>query len=285
MVTATGILAVSADAAVWEPNQPRLQRIDVPLLRLPEALDGFTIAQLSDFHYDDYFSVWPIRKAVDIVNTLHPDVVVLTGDFVTVPVFVEYLHNAEQALVAAEPCARILGKLRAHLATVAVLGNHDLIAEAEWVTRTLVSQGISVLRNQSLPLQRDGARLWITGLDDVMEGRPDLERSLRGLPPDEPAVVLVHEPDYADRVARYPVDLQLSGHSHGGQIRLPLIGAPFLPQLARKYPWGLRRIGPLTLYTNVGLGTIRIPARLNCPPEVTLFTLRVAASKDPPTSR
>jgi len=86
--------------------------------------------------------------------------------------------------------------------------------------------------------------------------------------------LLVHEPDFADDAALYPVDLQLSGHSHGGQIWLPGIGAPWLPLYARRYPRGLRRIGQLTLYTNLGLGTIRVPIRLNCPPEVTLLTLR-----------
>jgi len=113
-------------------------------------------------------------------------------------------------------------------------------------------------------------------VDDVLEGKPSLDLTLNGIPPGEPVILLAHEPDWADYVAKHPVDLQISGHSHGGQIRLPLIGAPYLPVLGRKYPWGLRRIGPLTLYTNCGIGTIRIPMRLNCPPEITLFTLRSA---------
>jgi predicted MPP superfamily phosphohydrolase len=127
-----------------------------------------------------------------------------------------------------------------------------------------------------VPIETAGARLWLSGVDDVLVGKPDLDRALQGIPRNEPVVLLAHEPDFADQAAKYPVDLQLSGHSHGGQIRLPVVGAVFLPDLARKYPWGLRKIGALTLYTNVGLGTIRIPARLNCPPEVTLFTLRAA---------
>jgi hypothetical protein len=87
-------------------------------------------------------------------------------------------------------------------------------------------------------------------------------------------ILLAHEPDFADETARHPVDLQLSGHSHGGQIWLPVVGAPWLPQLGRLYPRGLRKIGDLTLYTNIGLGTIRLPVRLNCPPEITMLTLR-----------
>lgn len=101
-----------------------------------------------------------------------------------------------------------------------------------------------------------------------------MDATLKSVPREEAVVLLSHEPDYADEVARYPVDLQLSGHSHGGQVRLPLLGAPWLPEGAQKYPWGLRKVGNLTLYTNAGLGTIRVPVRLNCPPEITLFTLR-----------
>ena len=86
--------------------------------------------------------------------------------------------------------------------------------------------------------------------------------------------MLAHEPDFADVAANYPIDLQLSGHSHGGQVRLPVIGAPVLPELGRKYPWGLRRLRKMSLYTNAGIGTIRLPIRWNCPPEVTLLTLK-----------
>jgi len=111
-------------------------------------------------------------------------------------------------------------------------------------------------------------------VDDILRGKPRLDLALRGTPADDPVVLLAHEPDWADHVATRPVDLQLSGHSHGGQIRIPLIGAPYLPPLGRKYPWGLRQIGGLTLYTNVGIGTIGLPMRLGCPPEVTLITLR-----------
>jgi predicted MPP superfamily phosphohydrolase len=267
-------LAVAEDGCILEPNYPKLTRIEVPLLRLPEAFDGFAIVQLSDFHYDAYFTVVPIRAAVEMVNRLNPDLIVLTGDFVTTSVLKDYLHNAKEAANQAEPCAAILGQLRAGLGTVAIVGNHDAASDPARISGVLQSHGITMLRNRAVPVERGVARIWLAGLDSIMEGKPDIESTLRGIPKSEAIVVLVHEPDFADVVTKYPVDLQLSGHSHGGQIWIPGIGAPWLPDFAQRYPRGMYRIGGLTLYTNIGLGTIRVPVRLNCPPEVTLFTLR-----------
>jgi len=270
---ATGALVLAEDATILEPNRPILVAMEIELARLPAAFDGFTIAQLSDFHYDPLSAV-PIRAAIEIVNNLHPDLVVLTGDFVTVPIFHRRFHTAKLAASAAEPCASLLAQLHPRLGMVSILGNHDVDSDVPRIIETLHSHGIPVLRNRSIPLEQGGSRVWLCGLDSVWEGHADVDRALRGVPSHELVVLLVHEPDFADQAALYPVDLQLSGHSHGGQIWLPGIGAPWLPTLARKYPRGLHRIGPLTLYTNMGLGTIRLPIRLNCPPEVTLFTLR-----------
>ena len=194
----------------------------------------------------------------------------------TVPVFHRQFHNAKRSVGAAEPCAALLTQLHAPFGTASVLGNHDVNADASRITDILNSHGLPVFRNRSIPLEQGGSRIWLCGLDSAWEGYPDMHVALRGVPSDELVVLLVHEPDFADKAARHPVDLQLSGHSHGGQIWIPGFGAPWLPPLARKYPRGLHRIGNLILYTNMGLGTIRLPIRLNCPPEVTLFTLRHA---------
>ena len=134
------------------------------------------------------------------------------------------------------------------------------------------------MRNRSVPLERGSDRVWLAGIDDLLRGIPSIWDTLRGIPPDEATVLLAHEPDYANDASRFPIDLQLSGHSHGGQIWLPLIGAPWLPNMARKYPRGLYKVRNLTLYTNMGLGTIRAPIRINCPPEITFITLRCARS-------
>ena len=247
-------------------------RHDIALARLPRSFDGFTIAQLSDFHYEQ-FTEKPITEAVAIVNRLAPDLIVLTGDFVTSPLF-ELPKTLRSAASAAEPCAAILRKLRAREGVYAVLGNHDVAADPGRITRILAGHHIPVLCNRSVALERDGQTMWLVGIDDAFIGHADLAAALRGIPAEETTILLAHEPDFADRAALLPIDLQLSGHSHGGQIWIPGLGAPWLPPLARRYPRGLYQVRDLTLYTNIGIGTIHAPIRLNCPPEVTLLRLR-----------
>ena len=278
-VIASAALAAEAKSIITGTEDPRLVFVEIPLVRLPVAWDGLTIVQLSDFHYDPDVTVPPIRKAVEITNGLRPDLIVLTGDFVTVPPLSKLFHNKKHSARVAEPCAALLRQLSAPLGVFAVLGNHDADSNPQFIVECLQANRIQVLRNRSLPFERQGKRFWLAGVDDVLEGDPDLDLTVKGIPSDEAVVALVHEPDYARRVAEHPVDLQLSGHSHGGQIVLPLVGPPYLPPLGRQYPKGLYQLGQLTLYTNVGLGTIRIPARLNCPPEVTLIKLRTASTK------
>jgi predicted MPP superfamily phosphohydrolase len=264
-------LAAAAYGGFFERSHVVVRRVDVPLERLPEAFDGLTIAQLSDLHYHPYFSADVIRKAVELVTGLRPDLVALTGDFVTVP----YPHKYDvQAAAAAIPCAELLAPLQAKLGVFAVMGNHDSHTDPAMVTEALSGRGVRVLRNEAVPLERDGARIWMAGVGDVLTGFARLDATLRPIPSSEPVVMLAHEPDFADETAKHGVDLQLSGHSHGGQVSLPLIGPLVLPELARKYPRGLRQVGRTALYTNVGLGTIIAPIRVMAAPEVTLLRLR-----------
>jgi uncharacterized protein len=269
---AAGAIALSGDGFLLEPNLPRVVRRTLSLIRWPERLNGFTVALLSDFHYDPYFSVHPLHAAIPLVNDLHPDLIVLTGDFVTAPSF----GNPRKAAALAEPCARLLRQMTAPHGLWAVLGNHDEDTDPVRVTRALQSENIHVLANESQAIERDGARFWLAGVRDAFSDAVDVPQTLRGIPAGEAVVLLAHEPDFADTVSRFPVDLQLSGHSHGGQIRVPFLPPLYLPELGKKYYAGTYRIGPLTLYTNVGLGTMGIAARLFCPPEITLLTLRAA---------
>lgn len=275
----TGATAVAGIAALgtdgyFESYRLQLKKIEIPLHRLPHQFDGFTIVQLSDFHYEEEFSAVPIRRSVEIVNGLSPDLVVLTGDFVTVPMFRFGRHAALVAANAVFPCAAVLSGIQAHMGSFAILGNHDAYSNPALVASGLRSHGIPLLRNSCVPIERDGARLWLAGIDDALEGHPDLGAAIEKIPRGETIILLAHEPDFADEAAITPVDLQLSGHSHGGQIWIPGIGAPWLPSLARNYPRGLYKIENMVLYTNIGIGTIRAPVRINCIPEITHITLR-----------
>jgi uncharacterized protein len=272
---ALGAAAIAGDAIALEPNRPRIVRKDFFLPRWPERLNGYTVALLSDFHFDPYFSVHPLHAAIPMVNDLRPDLIALTGDFVSVPLTESTKRvNKKKAASAAEPCAALLRQMTAPHGLWAVMGNHDYETDARHVTAALEAENIHVLANQSQAIERDGARIWLAGINDVFSKTADLHKTLRGVPDGEAVVLLAHEPDFADAAARFPIDLQLSGHSHGGQVRVPLLPPLYLPPLAKKYVWGEYRVGRLSLYTNAGLGTVLVPIRLNCPPEITLLTLR-----------
>jgi len=273
MAATAGAAALAGDSILIAPNYPRIVRQEIALRRWPERFEGFTIALLSDFHYDPYFSQHPVHKAIAMVNSLHPDLIVLVGDFVSIPSFGV---DEGQAARAAAPCAELLRQMRAHYGLWAVLGNHDFYTSPIVVSHALREQGINVLANQSVAIEAEGQRFWLGGVTDVLSGTADPQTTFEQKPAGEAAVLLAHEPDYADFVTRFDVDLQLSGHSHGGQVRFPFLPPLYLPAMARKYILGLYRIGELMLYTNPGLGTVGLPMRLNCPPEITFLTLRTA---------
>jgi predicted MPP superfamily phosphohydrolase len=261
--------AAAVDGFLIEPHLALPVRISISLPRLPEVFHGFRIAQICDIHFGPYMGKTHLAHAVRLALAFKPDLTILTGDFVTgsrIP------DNQLKAAEKAVPCAEVLQQLTG-AQVVSVLGNHDHWTDPDFVTNALDSHGLHTLRNRSVPVERSGQRIWIVGVDDVYEDANDLPRALEGIPPNEVKIVAVHEPDFADVTAQHSIDLQLSGHSHGGQVRIPGYGAPILPPLARKYPIGLRRIQNLQLYTNRGLGVVNPPVRFNCPPEVTLITL------------
>jgi predicted MPP superfamily phosphohydrolase len=272
---AAGALALAADSILLAPNRPHIVRQDFFLPRWPERLNGFTIAFLSDFHYDPYFSSHPLHAAIPMVNGLRPDLIVFGGDFVSVP----WVGDDRKGALAAEPCAALLRQMTAPHGLWAVLGNHDEGTDPRHVTRALQAENIQVLANQSQAIERDGARFWLSGVNDVLSRTADLSKTLRRVPAGEAVILLAHEPDFADEASKFPIDLQLSGHSHGGQIRIPLLPPLYLPEMGRKYILGTYHVGPITLYTSAGLGTVDVPMRLNCPPEITLLTLRPAPKK------
>jgi predicted MPP superfamily phosphohydrolase len=265
---AAGTLGVS----LYEPHETVVSQISLTLKRLPPAFDGIRIAQLSDIHFNSFMTLRHLERVVELTNAQKPDLVMLTGDFVTAPSHRrDKVTSAEQAW----PCANALRQFKPPLGCFAVLGNHDYQTNVNVVAEALgAGSQIQLLRNRAVALERDGARLWLAGIDNVtaVHARPD--DALRGVPRQECTLVAVHEPDFADEMRKFPVDFQMSGHSHGGQIRFPLVGAIFLPPWARKYPMGHYRIGDYQLYTSRGIGVIGLPMRLMCPPEISVFTLK-----------
>ena len=254
------------DAYAWnvEPNMLVLEEVRVRLPRLPQAFDGLVIGFLSDFHVNGPSSPALTARAAEMLMAHQPDLVALGGDYIT--------RSADDTA----SCADALAKLRAPLGVYGILGNHDYWAgDTERTVAALTRVGIRILRNESLVIGSGSNPVFLIGLDDVWEQHADLPHALLGVPPDACKIVLVHEPDFADAAAKEEVALQLSGHSHGGQVRLPLIGAPILPYLATRYPIGLQRAGPFTqVYTTRGVGLINPAVRFNCPPEVTILRLQ-----------
>ena len=269
-----GLLVYSGE---FERHRLEITHRTVELTRLSPALDGLRIAQLSDVHYEQYTEPYFVRDVVEQVNKLAPDLVMMTGDYVS-----EGPLPRSYGAKSSYPCAEILAGIRCPQRW-SVLGNHDATVGPEIVIDALQSHGLPVLENRHVPFERDGARLWIAGVKDIGVSDPDLHRAApRGLQTaQEPVILLAHEPDYADEVMRHGgVDLMLSGHSHGGQVRLPLVGALYTPPLAHKYVEGHFHLGNgLQLYVNRGIGTVGIPIRFDCRPELTLITLRSPGSR------
>lgn len=248
-------------------NNVELSRVEVKIANLAREFDGLTIAQLSDIHHGPYTGLDYIGRCVEIVNGLHPDLIALTGDFTF----------AGSRYV--EPCAEALKGLKARVSVYAVIGNHDYYAGAGRVARALKNAGIDVLVDAQDRLEYRGAKLWLLGVDDLLYGTTDVNRLMRGLPREEPKIVLAHNPDFIEEFAvkNKHIDFMISGHTHGGQIRFPLVGAPHISSdYGQRYAIGLARKGSMQVYTTRGVGTILLPARFDCPPEIVLYTLRQA---------
>ncbi len=261
-------------AARVAPRRLRLERVAVPLPGLPAALAGLRIGFLTDIHHDPGRPLTLLRRGVALINAAAPDIIVLGGDYVVG-------RGRDFA-----PCAALLGRLRAPLGVYAVLGNHDHWAGADAVAAQLTAAGVTVLRNASRRIAGPGdAPLWILGLDTSVRERADPDATLAGVPEGEFRLLLAHEPDVADTLGArgFRADLQLSGHTHGGQVVLPLAGPLILPILGRRYLRGLYRTPVGALYVSRGLGGVPPFLRLNAPPEVTLLTLTPDAGEGGPT--
>lgn len=276
-LTRRAFLGLSAASAVGlglyateiSRHEIAIEEHTVHLARLADAFRGMRIVQASDFHYVDYTEPWFLREVVRRINTLRPDLVVLTGDFVTL-----FPHGRSFSRRHAPECAAILSGIECPL-RYASLGNHDMYVGARYVINPLKEHGIPLLRNAALPLERDGKRLWLAGVGSACAGDVDLAKAIPqpSSHGSDAVVLMAHEPDILPEVARYNVDLMLSGHTHGGQVRLPFLPPFHLPEYGRNYVEGWFREGSTQMYVNRGIGAVGVPIRFRCPPEITVFTL------------
>jgi uncharacterized protein len=265
-----------------------IERLKVKIPDLPLSFAGLKLVQMSDFHYDNgLLSDKMLTEAIAVSNAAKPDLVILTGDYVNT--IARPIHKL----------APRLQKLESRYGVYAVLGNHDICypsSKSEIIT-ALTNVGINVLWNQiAYPL---GEKLPVVGLADIYSGEFNPEPIMDQLDSNTPRILLSHNPDTAEILKKWRVDLQLSGHSHGGQVVIPGLGAVMIyyTEIAKKIPkkilrklpllrkthsiihnpkWlqGLHQVGSNQLYINRGLGTY-FPGRLFCPPEVTIITLEI----------
>jgi predicted MPP superfamily phosphohydrolase len=252
-------LAGAAYIMAYEPSRPRLERISLRFAGLPAALDGLRIGLLSDLHLGHRYAAENTRWAVAQMVAEAPDLLALTGDLVS------YTKNIEDL-------PWLLAPLRAPLGIYAVAGNHDHWEGLPAIIDALRPLGVEFLMNAQRRLRWRGAELTIAGVDDLWEGDTDMAAALDGTPAGGFTVLLCHVPDLADEAAARGVDLQLSGHTHGGHMRLPWLGPFVLPRHGWRYPVGHAHVGGAQVYVSRGVGGI--PLRLGCPPEATVITLR-----------
>ena len=251
-----------AKVAMDEATSLSLERVEIKLKRLPKKLDGFKIIQLSDIHHSPFTGLEHIERVVKVANRLRPDMFLLTGDYVS--------HEREYIA----PVAAVLGSLKAKYGVYACLGNHDHWTDADLVTHLFRGEGINMLVNEGIRIEARGASFWLAGVDDYMVGKTDVPAALKGSFPDEMKLLLAHNPIIFREAARLGIDLTLSGHTHGGQIKIRDTQKRILPR--RKFQAGHYERKDSQLYVTRGIGTVVVPMRYQCPPEISLLELRAS---------
>jgi uncharacterized protein len=242
---------------------PEITETDIWLRRLGGEHDGLKIVQLTDIHHSLFTPLEDVERAVHLANRQRPDFIALTGDYVTLsPTYIW-------------PAARALGKLRARLGIFAVLGNHDFQVDPDEIAEALRAQRIRVLRNSHFALRAGAATLWIVGVDDLWWAADDFAAAMRSIPARDPKILLCHNPLGIRRAVAHGVDFMISGHTHGGQVRLPVVGSwQGRSKLGERFIEGWNRLDGTQIYVSRGIGKVLVPLRLNCPPEISCLRLR-----------
>ncbi len=269
------IVLIYTYGMIIEPRRLSVTRHDIASPRIPEGFNGVKIVQFSDTHIGPHYSIRRLQALVSVINSLQPDIVVFTGDL---------FDSRRRNNTANNDPSSILSQIQAPLGKFAVYGNHDFGYTRNIRTSGsyLNNAGFTVLINNSTKIKLpNGEFITVAGLDDYVLGKPNARKTLSILKDDGFHLLLAHEPDVADKLVRYPIDLQLSGHTHRGQVSLPILGALIRTSLGKKYVGGMYRIQerirkhrPYVLYVNRGIGTTRIKIRVGSVPELSVFTLR-----------
>lgn len=268
-VAATPLLALAATstyARLIEPYNYLISETDIFIHQLPERFEGFRITQLTDIHHSRILGIDQVLRVVNLALATKPDMFVLTGDYTTA--YRKYI----------EPCAEALSSLSAPEGVWAVLGNHDHYTDPELTARALQRQHINVMSNVNTTISRGPDKFQLAGIDDWTWGATNWQQAFAGLDGKLPTVLLSHQPSVLDMDQAHQASLIISGHTHGGQIDLPIIGAP--ARFATKdlrYAQGLFSEGNTQLYVSSGTGVIGLPVRLGVRPEIAVLRLRRAS--------
>jgi predicted MPP superfamily phosphohydrolase len=241
-------------------------RVDLPVRRLPAALAGLVACQISDFHVDREEDLARLERAVETINRQNPDFVFLTGDYFSGPdTMRRYIDGFRRALANLTP----------KLGVFSIAGNHDHWSSFGMISEALRASGARVFANQHERLKINGESLIVVGIDDLWSRRAEPSRAFHGIKPDDCTIVLAHNPDTALYTHHLAPGVMLSGHTHGGVVRIPYYGSPIksILRIGKDFYAGLNRYGNFYIYTNRGLGTFWMRIRINCRPEISRFSL------------
>ena len=247
-------------------DEVEIVRVALPVRRLPAGLEGIVACQISDFHVDRDEDLHRLQQAVNTINRQHPDLVFLTGDYFSGP---ETMHRYVGEF------RRALSDLNPAVGVFAIAGNHDHWSSFGIISEALRDAGAHVLANENHRLDLHGEKLTIVGIDDLWSRRAEPARAFRGVEPGDCTIVLAHNPDTALYTRHLEPGVMLSGHTHGGVVRIPFYGSPInsILRIGKQFYAGLNRYGEFYIYTNRGLGTFWLRIRINCRPEISRFKL------------
>lgn len=248
-----------------EPKMVDTNNQTIHSAKIPPAFQDYKVVQFSDTHIGFHYSLEQLNDIVTQINNQQPDLIVFTGDLVDKP----DTYKWNQQLIDT------LNSLTASDGKYWIYGNHDHGGYGTNIVRnTMEKAGFELLQNEHVTVNKHGDQIVLAGIDDLMLGKPDLSKTLQGVDTNLYTILLAHEPDFADSASTHPIDIQLSGHSHGGQVRIPFVGDLYTPAFAEKYVQGEYALDDFVLYVSRGLGTTRLPYRFLCKPEYNIYTLK-----------